>query len=385
MKLIIDEPVDGTTLDATNVAETVTLYSATAIKVAGQQVRSDTTHHVYESVIGTNKGAATISNATPAVVGKVAHGLAENSTVAFTTTGALPPNFAVNTIYYVRVVAADTFQLSATSGGASIAAGGAGSGTHTLYADPNLGYDPTSAANVPDKWLDVGPTNPWAMFDESINTVTTNADTIDFSVTPTSRASALAFFGLSGASLTVTYTDAIDGVVFGPETYDLTSYDNVGSYYDYFFEPVIRKTELIIDNLPLYAAPQIDVVIDNTGGTAECGAFVMGQTRQLGATLYGAGFGIIDYSRKETDDFGITTLVERSYRSTARLRVAVEKAYVNELRRVLASRRARLTVFAGDDADYYTSLLVYGFPKDWDATIEQPTVSYLDIQLEGVA
>lgn len=299
MKLLVPEAVDDTTLDSTNVAETVAAWNSGTTYAAGDQVRLDATHRIYESAQGSN-----------------------------------------------------------------------------------LNHNP--ATDDGTWWLDAGPTNPWAMFDESLNTVTSNADTIEFQVSPTLRTSGVAFFGLAGAFLTLAMTVPGDGLVYD-ETFDLVSYDNVGSYFDYFFEPIIRKTELFIDDLPLYAGAEIAVTVDNTGATAEVGNFVIGARRQIGTTLYGARFGIIDHSRKETDDFGITTLVERSYRSTATLRVAIEKAYVNELKRLLAERRAKLTVFSGDDGDEYPALLIYGFPKSWDATIEHPTVSFLDIQLEGVA
>lgn len=56
-----------------------------------------------------------------------------NTPVAFTTTGALPTNFAINTTYYVRSGSTSTaITVSATPGGAAISAGSAGSGTHTL-------------------------------------------------------------------------------------------------------------------------------------------------------------------------------------------------------------------------------------------------------------
>lgn len=62
---------------------------------------------------------------------KVAHGLSVNQVVQFTTSGALPTNFALATNYYiVSVPTADTFTVSATYGGIAILAGSAGSGTH---------------------------------------------------------------------------------------------------------------------------------------------------------------------------------------------------------------------------------------------------------------
>lgn len=80
-------------------------------------------------------GVVTISNATPAVVSKVAHGLSIGDEIFFTTTGGLPSGLTINTPYFVIAAGfgVDTFEVSATSGGAAINTGSAGSGTHTCY------------------------------------------------------------------------------------------------------------------------------------------------------------------------------------------------------------------------------------------------------------
>jgi hypothetical protein len=94
---------------------------------------------MFDQTAKTN-GAATISNATPAVVTKAAHGLYAGCPVSFTTTGSLPTELAVNTTYFVSSAGFTTgaFQVAATyanaiAGTSSIATSSAGSGTHTLY------------------------------------------------------------------------------------------------------------------------------------------------------------------------------------------------------------------------------------------------------------
>jgi len=83
---------------------------------------------------GGSKGALTltsISNASPAVCTLVAHGLVNGDPVQLSTTGALPAGLTAFVTYYVVNKAADTFQLSATVGGAAINTSDAGSGVHT--------------------------------------------------------------------------------------------------------------------------------------------------------------------------------------------------------------------------------------------------------------
>lgn len=381
-KIIDPITVDDTNLDSTNVAETVSAYSATSYYLDGDTVRSDTTHKVYEALVGNAGVTVTMTVASPCVVTHNAHGYAANTPVAFSTTGALPTGLTANTVYYVLSPTTNSYNVSATPGGAVINTSGTQSGTHTEHANPNRGNDPTNDANAA-YWLDTGATNPWAMFDEFLESQTSNADTIETSITPATRADAAAFFNVDASTITIVETDPTDGEVYN-ETFNLVNNINVSDYYDYCFEPVIRKTELLVDDLPPYAGATLDITIDNTGGTAKCGLAVVGSARTFGQTVYGASTGIIDASVKATDDFGRTTITQRSYRKTATFPVVIAKVDHDEVNRVLAERRAVFSVFAGA-ADDYSSTLIYGFPKSWETTIEQPLQSRLQIEIEGVS
>ncbi len=90
---------------------------------------------------GTSLGSPSISNATPAVVTLVAHGLVAGDVVTFKTAGTLPSPLAINTPYYVIAAGLDPndFEISTTLGGTAINTTTVGSGIHTLYkATPSL-------------------------------------------------------------------------------------------------------------------------------------------------------------------------------------------------------------------------------------------------------
>ena len=73
----------------------------------------------------------TITNASPGVVTQTGHVYSNGQVVVLSTTGALPSNLVAGTTYYVVNQNTNTYELSATVGGASINTGSAGSGTHT--------------------------------------------------------------------------------------------------------------------------------------------------------------------------------------------------------------------------------------------------------------
>lgn len=92
-----------------------------------------------------NVGTFTVTIASPGVVTFNSHGFENNDVVILQTTGALPTGLSVNTRYFVRNKAANTFELSTTSGGASINTSGTQSGTHKLNSESFLWKSATQA------------------------------------------------------------------------------------------------------------------------------------------------------------------------------------------------------------------------------------------------
>lgn len=82
-----------------------------------------------------NVGNFTVTIATPGVVTFTSHGFLGGERVVLQTTGALPTGLSVNTVYFVKYVDANTFNLATTSGGSNINTTGSQSGTHTLNAE----------------------------------------------------------------------------------------------------------------------------------------------------------------------------------------------------------------------------------------------------------
>lgn len=116
----------------------------------GQAV-SRTTYADLYAVLCPVIGTFTVTVASPGVFTKTAHGMSNGLRVRLSTTGALPTDLAANTDYYVVNAATDTWQLSATQGGAAINTTGTQSGTHTVQAFPYGAGDGSTTFNLPDK------------------------------------------------------------------------------------------------------------------------------------------------------------------------------------------------------------------------------------------
>ncbi len=78
-----------------------------------------------------------VTIAAPGVFTSTAHGLEVGDAIQLSTTGALPTGLVAATTYYVKTApTADTFTVSATSGGSAITTTGTQSGVHTLTTVP---------------------------------------------------------------------------------------------------------------------------------------------------------------------------------------------------------------------------------------------------------
>lgn len=119
----------------------------------GQTISRTTYSTLFNAIVPT-LGTFTVTIASPAVVTLTAHGLRTGDQIYMTTTGALPTGLAINTIYYVNVIDANTFRVCTTQSnafsGTYINTTGTQSGTHTAtYCPYGLG-DGTTTFTIPD-------------------------------------------------------------------------------------------------------------------------------------------------------------------------------------------------------------------------------------------
>lgn len=108
-----------------------------------------------------------------------------------------------------------------------------------------------------------------------------------------------------------------------------------------------------------------------------------GESVDLGMSGATPTIGITDYSRRVTDDFGVTTVVPRSFSRRLSVRVAVPFGNVDGLQQRLAALRATAVNWIADDR--FAWLNVRGFYKDFTLDLAVPPVSYCTLNIEGLA
>jgi hypothetical protein len=233
----------------------------------------------------------------------------------------------------------------------------------------------------PAWWLDLGPANRFKMFDQSNTSQTVNGEEIDVTVQVTGVANSVSFLNIVGATIRLIVSTEADGVIYD-ETVNLISSGEVSDWWEYFFLPVTRYGDWTFNDLPTNLNPTIRAILTDPGATAKIGSMVVGLSRGIGQVIHPSSVGIQDYSRKEADEFGYYTIIERGFAKRATLKVWVDERRIDAITTILAEVRAQPIVIVG--VEQYRSTWIYGFIKDWRWNLAGPNESYLDIEVEGL-
>lgn len=234
----------------------------------------------------------------------------------------------------------------------------------------------------PDWWLDEGPTNRWAMFDDTTTTVTTNADLIEveIQVPDGQRADTVYLAALDGRTARIQVVDPIAGLVHD-ETYSLQDVGAVTDLWTYFKLPILRKAELLVTDLPDGAGSTITVTIEKPGATAGCGHLVLGQQMTLGKTKWGVQTSVRDYTRPLENDFGDREFIEGPYRKLANCELIIPNTLKDAVEHQLIEIRGKPRLFIADDR--FTTLAVFGVAT-WTVGMDMPPdYSTGSLQIEG--
>ena len=240
----------------------------------------------------------------------------------------------------------------------------------------NLGNALTDSA----KWLDLGAVNRLRMFDQVNGTLSENASSINVTIDASGVCNGLALFNLGAAQVQVTVSNG--GGTLYDQTYSLRSTFGITDWYAWFTQEVEFKSDLVLTDLPPNSDTSVQVQITGTG-TVSCGTMVLGKLRDLGnGPFYGARGGITDYSRKTTDDFGNTSLVERAFAKRLTFRSSVPNGDVDGVFNVLSQYRATPVVWIGHTDFGMTS--TFGWARDWGIEIAYVNHSILALEIEGL-
>ena len=344
------------------------------------------------AILGAPASTVTLTIAAPCVVTWASNGLPNGTPVHLTTTGALPTGLTANVVYYIVNRAAGTFQLAETPDGFPIVTTGSQSGTHTATAFVHRVYESQVGSNTGNypaiddgtKWLDVGPTSKWAMFDLDRNTATTGPSPLTVVVTPGVRADAIALVGLVADSVTITVTSG------GPTVYTATIDLNrreVLDWYDYFFAAFLTAPSLARFNIPPYSDAIYTITATRSSGSASIGGVVLGTSVYMGEAETTAQSGAQNFSTIARDAFGNSVLTRLRTVPKVSARLYSDASLVNRLRDLRAATNAVPTLWSlleDDTEDYFEAGLILGIYKQFEIGLDHPDTAITTLELEEV-
>lgn len=254
--------------------------------------------------------------------------------------------------------------------------------THRIYESLQAGNTGHAPDTSPTWWLDVAPTNRWAMFDAEYGTGTALGTSPLRVVLAPAYANSLALLGLAGTSAQVTVTDNGSAAVAYSRTVDLYNPD-IADWYAYVFEPFGEVQEVALSDLPPFTNAIVTVTITGAPATG-CALLALGPAVELGDVNLGVRVGLVDYSRKETDEFGKATFVKRAFSRRLSFDALIKNNQINLIYKSLSNLRATPCVWVVSENEQFQVLVLWGFFKDFSVTIAYQTHSQCVFEIEGL-
>lgn len=252
---------------------------------------------------------------------------------------------------------------------------------HKIYESLQANNTDHNPASMTSWWLLVSATNRWKCFDLSTSTQTIKTGSMTYTLRPGRIINAVAI--INAAAKTARVRMVSESVTVYDTTKSLRGSISDSTWWHYFFGDVDPITDVLFLGMPTYGSA--DIIIDVDAGTdqAAVGVLALGQLKDLGLKIrYGVELGILDFSRKERDDFGEIQLVQRGFARWAEFPCYLSTRMVDAVIRNLSAVRATPCIWIGTELT--TSTIVYGWYRDFSVQVTYPQISDCSIEIEGL-
>lgn len=196
---------------------------------------------------------------------------------------------------------------------------------HSIYESvTNNNESPeVGVTKTPATWQRVSATNKYKMFDKIINSQAVRRANSSFQIDITPATSdgvidSLAIFNIGTAVSAINVTVEIDSEIVYDETIQVTDRSNVVDWWTYWFAPINRADKAALFNIPGYFGSNITLTIESDADDSTevaVGEVFFGRMINLGTAEHGTTWELLDYNRRERDEFGNLTISEN--RNTA--------------------------------------------------------------------
>ena len=264
---------------------------------------------------------------------------------------------------------------------------------HILYenvmATTNTGNNPAVEVqndpdNVPVKWLEIGRTNRWSMFNLLRTTQSVATSPMTVVLTPALRVDSIGLFGIDAGSVTVSMVSGVDTVYTATENLNTRQ---ITDWFEYFFEPFSTKESFVRFDLPPITDAVTTVTLSSTTGTVKLGSLALGNQTSIGDVQYGASSDVINFSKISRAFDGTAQLLQRRSIPRNVTNIFADKSITDKLRLLRRELNAVPAVWAGidqTDDDYFESLLILGIYTKFTINLDHPDATIVNLEIEEI-
>lgn len=259
--------------------------------------------------------------------------------------------------------------------------------THRIYESAqagNVGKDPTNIANRAGTsiwWIDVAPTNRWAMFDGIVSTQTSIASTLTVVLRP-GVFNAFYLGGIDADTITYSVRDSPGGTVVSTYTGVLEG-SAPDDYYEYFFDRFKPMTDFTASGIPEYNAAELTITLTKASGNVKVGILAVGDLRPLGKTQFGVKAKPKTFSYIKVDDAGNNTIKKRKASTDLSATAMLELSDANMVLGTLRSVLDVPCVVICSDRIVHEGLRCFGLVSG-EISYDHPTHCQLSLNVQGL-
>lgn len=250
----------------------------------------------------------------------------------------------------------------------------------------NTGVDPRTSIydatkNPSGKWLFLGTTNKYKMFDKYLTSQSARTGNITVNIVAY-EAQAIFLGNLHATDVTIQVVDNDTLQVL--ETFYKNFVRDVTDWLDYYFGDWIdnRKTQLVYVRTTATRNVSFIISINNGSIDAKCGFFCCGKVKEVGKTQWNVSVGSLDYSTVITDtSTGDTSLAEGNYARTLDIDIFTYTDNAMALDKILNDARGKGVVFM---SGYSDDLAVYGYKQKHSTVMSGPVKTIITANIIGL-
>lgn len=239
---------------------------------------------------------------------------------------------------------------------------------------------PQSTADTASEWwVRLGATNRWRAFDNRLGGLTTGRTTITYTIQLLRTLNAICFFSLNAETVRLRVV-APDLAILEDRTIQMAARESGGNFWENVYNPITFNPDLVITDLLMPAGTTIELTI-MAGSAAQVVEIMIGNDISIGETLFDSSLGIIDYSRKDRDEWGGIFIVPRPVTKTVNFRFSIPTEGASRVQRIMERVTSKVCVFYAVEGSDPFGTTVAGILHDYDLTLGAGR-SYGTIQTE---